>query len=463
MKTPTLTLAAATLALATGLHAEGTGTLRFLNEDAITGNLQTLAREHIVWNSPSLERPATFFTSEIRDLVIESPIRLPDSAIGHEATLTLTNGDVLRGQLASVTDKEISLDTWYAGRLIFRRVMVRDLAVREMPEFVFRGPGPIADWLQKGDSQAWTAGDANSLVSQAPGMIARDIPLPDEFSLEFEVQWQGSLRLQLILCSKDATAEQPDEGYDIMLQRQTLNVRRRGEGNWIGQNHRAFALQRDEKAKIRLQISKRTGKIAYFVNDKILDVWTDADINGADLGSAMHLVSLDSSPLVISRIDVSKWDGTLDEEPKAVQGPQGMMGFRRDFGMDEMEEEAAESEAVEEGTMVLRNGDRIRGTVKSIEEGKILIETPFREVTLPVERLRTIALNPVSLEEPKRENGDIRASFSDGGSIVFRLEGVSEDGKALLGYSQTFGNARFDLTAFNRVEFNIYPLYRAPR
>lgn len=464
MKPITLTTIAATLALAVGIRAEDPGTLRFLNEDSLTGRMISLDRDHIVWDSPSLERQATFFTAEIDDLMLDAAIRLPESSIGHEATLTLTNGDVLRGQLASVTEEEIALDTWYADRLIFRRVMVKDLAIREMPEYLFRGPGALADWTQSAQTPTWSLGEANSLVAASPGGIARDIPLPEEFILEFEVQWQGSFRLQLILFSDDATTTSPDQGYDIVFQRSSVNVRRRGERQWIGQNNRAMALQRDEKARIRLHVSSRTGKIAYYLNDRIIDVWTDPDVDTENLGTTLHFLALDNSPLIISRIDISKWDGTLDDEPKADPMPGEMFGFRQRFGMNDFDDEPpAPSENMEDGTMVLRNGDRIQGVVKSIQEGKIQIETPFREVSLPVERLRTLALNPVDLEEPKRENGDIRAWFSDGGSIVFRLEGVTEDGKSVQGYSQTFGNASFDLSAFNRMEFNIYDLFRESR
>jgi len=461
MKIIPLTTTAAILALAAGSRAEEAGTLRFLNEDTISGRMVSLDRDSVLWESPSLERRASFFTEEIRDLMLEAAIPLPETKAGHEATLTLTNGDVLNGQLASVTDEQIALDTWYAGRLTFRRVMVRDLAVREMPEYIFRGPGPLASWIQPGTDLAWSAGDGNSIVSQAPGAIARDIPLPDEFTLEFEVQWQGSLNLQLILLSNDPEAKQPDQGYDISFQRHSTSLRRLGERQQIGQSNRANALQRDEKAKIRLQVSTRTGKIAYYVNDRILEVWTDADVDPEKLGSAIHFIAKDNSPMIISRIDISKWDGTLDEEPKAVQIP-GVMGFGRAF-RDDFEEEAPAAPEAQEGTMVLRNGDLIRGVVKSIEDGMIHIETPFRDVSLPVERLRTLALSPVSLEEPKRENGDIRAWFADGGSIVFRLEGVTADGRAAKGYSQTFGTADFDLSAFSRLEFNIYELFRTPR
>ena len=106
--------------------------------------------------------------------------------------------------------------------------------------------------------------------------------------------------------------------------------------------------------------------------------------------------------------------------------------------------------------MELRNGDSIAGEVQDIVDGMIRVKTQFREVKLPVEALRSLALKPVDLEESIRKNGDVRAWFPDGSSLVFRLDQVGDG--TITGFSQNFGTATFKLAAFNRIEFNIYEL-----
>ena len=59
------------------------------------------------------------------------------------------------------------------------------------------------------------------------------------------------------------------------------------------------------------------------------------------------------------------------------------------------------------------------------------------------------------MEEAKLENGDIRATLTDGSRLVFRLDGVEEN--SIIGFSQNFGTARFRKDAFKRIEFNLYP------
>ena len=104
--------------------------------------------------------------------------------------------------------------------------------------------------------------------------------------------------------------------------------------------------------------------------------------------------------------------------------------------------------------MELANGDSLEGEVTSIKEGVIAIKTPLGEVKLPVDRIRTVALKKIDLERCILRNGDIRAWFPDGSSIVFRLDAVGED--SLTGSSQNFGTATFKLAAFSRLEFNIH-------
>ncbi len=454
-------IAAVTFGVAMMASANDAAVIHFLNGDSLPGQLDTLERDRFTWESPVLAEPATFFVEKIRELRMPSQFHAPDSESGHEATVTLTNGDVIRGQLASVAAETIILDTWFAGRLSFRRVMVKDLSIREMPEYIYRGPQASDTWIQSADPPAWEMNDSGGLTSTRVGGIAKEIPLPEEFTLEFEAEWQSLFRMHLVLFSDDLSTDSPDRGYELAFQRQSVHLRRCGERQWIGHSNRAIELQQNEKARIRIRASSRTGQFAFYVNDRLIDAWTDEGIDASTLGSALHFVSRDNSPITISRIDLSTWNGvleeTLDERRNVVDF--GMGGIRGNW-WDPAGESTEEIETQEEGTMALKNGDRIRGTVKAIKEGMITIETTFREVSLPVERLRTLALAPADYEEPKLESGDVRAWFPDGGSIVFRLDGMADDGVSVKGYSQTFGNAVFSLTAFNRMQFNIHDFFR---
>jgi hypothetical protein len=418
--------------------------VRFANGDCLPGSLQSLTPERLIWNSPVLEKPTPFLLEKVLDLSLNATV--PDVPARHEATVTLTNGDVIRGQLAGLPEGAVELDTWYAGRLRFNRLMVSDIRVAERPDFIYRGPTGTDGWKLSGSRPAWVYQNS-SFRSSTAGSIARSVDLPDECSISFDIEWRNALFLKVAFFSDNLSTDRPSSGYELTFQRRSLYLRNCKTQLTIGNAASAASLQENEKARIEIRSSLRSGKTCVLVDDEIIEVWTDTEVGKMKPGRGIHFISQNDSPMRVSRIEVAEWDGHVDKLPE-----QPVPGFPR-FGRGEPEEKKQE-ERPKEGRMELRNGDSITGEVTGIEDGRILVKTPFRDVHLPLEALRSLNLKPVDLERCKRENGDVRAWMPDGSSLVFRLEGVGEG--TLSGSSQNFGSATFRSSAFSRIEFNIY-------
>jgi hypothetical protein len=447
---PAILLSAALAAFSTAAPAGSS--VRFSNNDQLSGAMESLTTERLVWKSPILDKPVPFFLKNVLDLSLTP--NTPEIEGGHEATITLTNGDIVRGQLASVTDTNVELDTWFAGRMKFNRLMIRDVRISERPDFIYRGPTGLDGWKQSGDKPAWTYQNSG-FRSGAAGSIARDVNLPDECTIAFDASWRGSFGLKLVFFSDELASDHPTSGYEMTIQTRSVYLRSCKTQKFLGHTPNAVTLQENEKARIEVRASLKSGKICLFVDGQIIDVWTDPDVARNEIGRGIHFITQNESPVQISRIEVGVWDGDVDQLPE----PQVLGGLRQfgNQGMQEMEDEPqppAPEEKPNTERMELRNGDTIAGEVVSIVDGMITVKTPFRDVKLPVGILRSVALKPVDLERCKRENGDVRAWFPDGSSIVFRLDAV--DGENLTGFSQNFGTATFKLSAFNRIEFNIY-------
>jgi hypothetical protein len=425
--------------------------VRFFNNDLLTGSLESLSTDRLVWQSPLLEKPVPFLLKNVLDLSLAA--EQAESKAKHEAAIILTNGDVLRGQLASVTDEAVELDTWFAGRMKFNRPMIADVRISERPDFVYRGPSSLENWKQSGDKPAWTYQNS-SLRSSTAGSIARNVDLPDECCIAFNAAWRGSLGLKLVFFSNDLASDHPTSGYEMTIQTRSVYLRSCKTQKVLGHTPNAVTLQENEKARIEVRASLKSGKVCLYVDGRIIDAWTDPDVVDNKIGRGIHFISQNESPVQISRIEVGMWDGEVEQIPE----PQVLGGWRQ-FGNQgglELQDELEPAPKVKPNTqrMELRNGDSIAGQVLSIVDGMITVKTPFREVKLPVEVLRSVALKPVEFERCKRENGDVRAWFPDGSSLVFRLDGVGEG--TLSGYSQNFGTSSFKIAAFNRIEFNIY-------
>lgn len=422
--------------------------LRFANQDRLPGDLQSLTKEHVIWNSPIQVKPASFWLKDVLDLTL--PAETPVYQANHEATLTLARGDSVRGQVASVSADFIELDTWFAGRLKFPRVMVRELKIADRPVLLFRGPTSMEGWTQSIEPPPWKYESA-SFRSNAAGSIGRNLELPDEFRLIFDAAWRDSFNLAVILFSDDVSTESPENGYEMSFQRRSVRLQRCGTHNWIGNpTQNVPELSEDEKARIEIRASVKTKTICFLINDRIVEIWNDPALERDSLGRGIQFVTQDNGPVKISGIEIAAWDGVIDEMP---QENRRFNRFRNPDG-NQRSSQRTETEKNHEGRMMLRNGDSIAGEVVSISEGVITLKTSFDEVKLPVSRLRNIMLKPASLEEPKRMIGDVRAWFLDGSSLVFRIDQVQAD--KIHGYSQNFGTAEFNPKAFSRLEFNIY-------
>jgi hypothetical protein len=439
-----LTLA---LTVACARAAAAPAVVRFSNNDQLPGSLDSLSADLLVWNSPALEKPTPFFLKHVMDLTL--PAAPGDSEnVGHEATLRLSNGDVVRGQLASMSDESVALDTGFAGRMNFNRRMVAGLQITGKSSLVYRGPTSLLGWKSSGSKPAWSY-HGLSFRSDGVGSLARDELLPEECSITFDLAWKGdAFGFKLVAFSDDPSSESPMSGYEISFQRNSIYLRNCKTQNFLG-SAMAQVLTESDKAHIEVRASVKSGTVCLYINEQFIEVWSDPDVAKGKFGRCLHLVATNPSPMRISSMRIAHWDAQAERLPEPRMG---MMRFNQ-RGISPNPKPAL-TEKPKEGRMELANGDTLEGEMMAIDQGVITVKTPLGEFKLPVERLRTIALKKTDLERAMLRNGDIRVWCPDGSSLVFRLDSVGDS--TLSGSSQNFGTASFKLAAFNRIEFNIH-------
>jgi len=428
--------------------------VRFENGDQLTGQLTALSQETLSWESMILKEPAEFDLKHVVDLSMPAETGVRDGfPAGHVATLEMTNGDTIQGQLAGLTDEEVRLNTWYAGEMVFRRVNVKEVLISQAPNFFYRGPNSIEEWTADRREGSWSF-KGGALYASAAGGIARQIDFPEECVIAFDASWRGAFRPRILFYTDDITTSNPENGYEMVFQGNSVQVKKSGISNWSGHSTNSGDLRQNEKARIEIRVSAVSGKILLYVDGEFVDIWEDEDVDREKLGKGFHIVSQDSSPLRISNITVTGWDGYTGDLPNR-QDRFRDGGFGRDWDLEDGSSVPGEKDdEIPEGRMILRNGDTIKGEVSGIKDEQITLKTEFSEVTFPVARLKNLILKSAEMETPKRNQGDVRATLADGSRLVFRFDGVED--KFLIGFSQNFGTARFAKDAFKRIEFNIY-------
>jgi hypothetical protein len=430
-------------------------TARFNNGDIINGSLVGIDEESIIWDSDFFTKAHPLKLDRLIDLSLSGNevTEMPEG--DHIAVVTLTNGDIIRGALTSLDKSKVLLSTSYAGNLVFRRDMVSTLSIEDRPEIFYSGPNGLDEW-NVADEDDWTF-ENGELVSHSSASISREIGERDQFRISFDIEWRGNARFRVFVCADDTDLDQVGNSYELVCQSQYAYMRKRTKRNGrtesitIGTTGGVREFQEREKVRVELLHDIVAGRVRFILGGRVVADWREPAPGAGKLGSALHFLSDSGKQIRVSRIRVSSWDGNID-------------GNWQEEGNDPFEEEDAEDEEtrhVQPSGILLRNGDIIKGETMDIENGAVKLKTDLGEFTLPVSRLRSFALrtaeeaaNPELTWKPIIRNGDVRAHFTEGDHITFQLIGFSKD--TIRGKSPTFGEADFDLSAFNRIEFNLY-------
>ena len=217
-----------------------------------------------------------------------------------------------------------------------------------------------------------------------------------------------------------------------------LSRNEKGEQKEDVLNERIDNIREVEEVDLTIYIDRtKNGTSAVYLDDKRIGTWTDTD--DTDLtGEWLHFVpGQRTNPLRLSNIAVSQWDGSL---PVSSDNEAVAKGEDEQFKLEGQE-------------IRLSNGDVVIGSIQKIDNDLVYLKTDFGEVSVPLRRMKSIALAEIR-DEDRMEINDVRAWFHEGGYVTIKLK--SFDGKTIKGYSQVYGDAEFDVNAFARIQFNIW-------
>lgn len=440
-------------------RAENGTILHFTNGDRLVGELRNISDSQLIWHSPALQKDTAFHLDQIETITFPAPTTPPPS-VDHMAHIRFhpdlrqqnenLPGDIIEGELLDIQPQTLTLHTWYAGKLTLQRNMIQDMEISDVSPLLYHGPNEAQEWSSF-PADAWKF-DAHSYTLQESGSLTKEFPtIPPRYCFRFTAAWKNRFNLQLVFGADSATEDHPDECYMIALDNGTSYLQKRithpqanagmmQNGGMIGEYKPDQAFRSKEKSEIKLYVDTTTGLIALYSDDTLIQQWNDT-VQPFLQGRCIHLRQNSGQfhRLTISGIRLNSWDGSLPSNGK-------------DLALNPIE---SPTPSEGEQRIILRNGDSVLAKVQDIQRNKIRLKTRFNEIQLPVSRIKKLALTPPEYDERLLQNGDVRAWFPDGNSIIFRLLGSDDQGN-LLGESQHFGTAQFSPKAFTRIDFNLY-------
>lgn len=427
-------------------------TLEFLSGDILRGSFLSLDEKGGVrWQHSSIKQVLTVNPSGIYKVTL--PPAKVNRTVRPNCVARLANGDELMGTLVALDEKDLTLETWYAGTLQLPRSGLAALSVG-LGRFnvLYEGPTGPEGWNIKGSNVRVGGGAVfvNGVLQAQPaapprtpvgwqykdeafygfgtGSLGRDVKLPRVSNIEFDLAWRGYPQLTLFFYTDNL------EGYggntyalqfsyrNLYLRRQSQSGRSSNLGTIelpvLGRNKARFALRTDRDNKT----------IALFVDDTLIKQWTDnGDFNEAGTGIQFYLQG-GQQAVKLSNIRITEWDGRLDDLPAVVSSPA-------------------------EDLVRLVNKDKVSGSLKSIRDGKLQMATPFANLEVPLDRVNAVEFAAANIKTNAPAPGEVRVFFADRGRLTLRV--ARWDEQQMAGSSPNFGQARFLPSAFSAIQFNL--------
>ncbi len=418
--------------------------LRLLNGDTVHGILHALdggGKAALAWQLTANSTPVNFSLTRVAEVVLGDRPRegqRPTSAI-----LTLTNGDVMAGDIVSLDTQSLLLDSWPAGRLTVPRTMVSRIEMgvpAGVP--VFSGPIGLDGWAcasgAMGDLWRFDRGMLYPTSIQSPRdgyTVAREIAdIPDLTRFDFTVYNPRSEPLIFgFFCGVPRDGGQSLAGWRLELSRRSYSLR------WNG----AFGLSRNcmtvdvadscrwsegygATSTISVMVDTKAGQVVLLINGYWVYEWKDC---GMMRGEGNHIVFGGlRNRMRLSGIRVASWDGG-DRRPVAVGKPFA----------DRLE---------------LLSGDQFTGQLVAVAAGKFKLVTEYAgELEAPLSRLKVACLATSKAVKPPAQPGEVRVRFGDRMSRMALVPGKLSGGM-LKGVSGCFGEVSLPLATLSKIEFH---------
>ncbi|NQZ57289.1 MAG: hypothetical protein HRT88_07445 [Lentisphaeraceae bacterium] len=402
--------------------------ITFIDGDFFKGSLVSVDDKELTWNHPHAKSDIIFDNKNLDTINFgHIPVSLKPSGVSN---ISLTNGDRLFGLITELNEDYLILETWYAGTLKIERLMVQSIAAGgAVNKAIYEGPTNISEWtLSK--STGWEIKNGALVSKSSYASAGKDVKIPDKSNIEFDVHWHSRLRLTVSFYAS-RLRQSSGEAYQLEFNDNYCYVNRRSDREGqdrLGQSFRLEGLK--PKFKVSIRTDKEKKQIIIMIDNKV--VYTVSDTKDFISDGTSLVFYTQQGNVKLSSIIVTEWSGGTG----AQESP----------------------EAKVKDAIVFVNKDSITGNLKSIQKGKILFETPFAPLTIPLERISSISLGLGEEEErphPRRNPNDIKLFFgNEDGRVTLNLQNIS-NGK-ISGGSENFGDAKFNMLAFEKLEFNIY-------
>ncbi len=424
-------LLAAVLQFATRAAEGPAGLLEFFDGAALHGRLQSMNPDRGVgWEHPEALKQIDFRPVNIASIQFDD-VKSITTTVKPTCRFRFRNGDELYGNLASIGEETIELETWFGGSLKAPRDSLRSVEFFWKGFSVqYEGPTGTNGWVMSRVARGWQYRDS-SFTTSVPGVLGRDFKLPDSSSIEFDLSWSSPFTMGLTLYTEAVDRfDYSVSAYVFYISPNQVSLQRMQSGAGVTSLGRAEipSMQRRNKVRLEFRCSREDSTIAVFADGQLAHRWKDASGFVGKGGGVVFSSQMDGPVIRLSNIRVSEWDGRVEMAKATNAVPVGDMAF-------------------------LANRDKVIGTLKSARDGKLAFSTPQADLAIPMQRVTQLVLGRTNELPVKTGPWEVRAHVAGGGIVAFQLDRWGE--QEVAGTSPTFGKLALDPRSIRQLQFNL--------
>ncbi|MEW6302555.1 MAG: hypothetical protein AB1705_03735 [Verrucomicrobiota bacterium] len=389
------------------------------------------AQGGVLWRHPEAKKDIEFGPTNLY-LIQFQRAQTPLVAKTPGCRFRFANNDEVWGDLISLDEKQVVLETWFAGRLTAPREAIRSLTfLNQGLATLYEGPTSMEGWLLGQGTGAWSYRDG-MFVSTGVGSLGRAANLPSMSQVEFDLHWTGHVSLILSLYTE--AIDRFDFGassYQFYAGAGAVNLQR-VQGR-VGMTHLGQAvvpaLVTENKVHLDFRVNREKATFALLVNGVLTQEWQDQGGFSANGTGLAFYSQRTGSDVRLSNLRIGQWDGRMD-----VIRP-------------------ARTNVVSETVLTLVNEDQAKGNVTAIQNGKVTLVTPKATLPIPLERVTEILMATTKETATGVPTSAVQAQFAGGGKVTLQV--ARWDAQAIEGNSPLFGRITLKPEWIRQLQFNL--------
>lgn len=408
----------------------------FSNGDFLAGQLKywNYSASALEWNYPGSSESFSINQEDITQIRFEPAQadrlskRPASNALNWQ--LYLTTGEVLDGELISMSNSILKLKSHLMGELEIPRNYIQSI----FPDFsyaeaLYRGPTDISDWtkgdvkLEEGDGGQWRY-NKNALYATKASSLAKIVNLTPLSSIDIDVAWKGSLNFAIALYTDhlqpirlaDKESE-PDFGpfYSLQIGSQSARLQSINKKDPIRQLGYAFIPTLNQKTRARFTVltDSRSASVTLLVDGKRVHTWRDTQGFFAK-GKGIRIVHQGMGSMRIGNLVVRKWNGIINTIGEKT------IPYRTDV-------------------IQLNNGKSHKGVITSLRQNSIeMTLTSNAQIKTSLKDVHSVHFQATSWKKPTQQNRiNLELEFYTSEKLLLKCERL--DGTGLFFEHPIFG------------------------